>query len=486
MFAGPSVDRSWRSALVRRHQHFFVTRRLQDLPANNNARDRPNPNYLGVAPCLARNQSAASEFFTFPMFECVDEQAALGTLETPNYHSMMKTTFSRFLIATCLAATPLLALSALGAIGDIYETNENSVLRFHAGATPGTFATGLSNPKGLVFDGNGHLYVADPGKNAVIVFTVPDSAGAIYLSGLNAPTGVAIDAAGFLYVSEAGSGDILKFAPDRTKTTFASNTGASAGLAFDKNGNLFSTDFNGGKIYKFSPDGTMKMTFADGLSFPAGLAIDNSGNVFEADSGSGTIFKFATDGSQTKFASGLGRPYGVAIDTDGNLIVADNDTGSTFRYTPAGTQSVIFQSDFNTPGFVAVEPAQHRLLNISTRGFVQGGDDVLIAGFIVGGNGPVGTSILVRALGPSLTAFGITNPLPDPVLELHDASGVVLASNNNWQDSQKDAIAATRLSPSNDLESAILRTLPGGSYTAIVRSATGAPGTAVVEVYNLP
>jgi hypothetical protein len=76
--------------------------------------------------------------------------------------------------------------------------------------------------------------------------------------------------------------------------------------------------------------------------------------------------------------------------------------------------------------------------------------------------------------------------VPDPVVELHDASGALLASNNNWGDTQADAIRATTLNPPNALESGILRTLPGGSYTAIVGSATGAPGTAVVEVYNLP
>jgi sugar lactone lactonase YvrE len=402
---------------------------------------------------------------------------------------MMKKSFSRFLLAAGVLAAAFLALNVRAAVGDIYETNEGNLLRFRTlGGTPSTFAPGLSNPKGLVFDGNGHLYVADAGKNVIISFTVPDGAGTIYLSGLSSPTGVALDKAGFLYVSEAGTGNILKFAPspDKTKTTFAANTGASAGLAFNNSGNLFSADFNGGKIYKFSPDGTTKITFASGLNFPAGLAVDSSGNLFEADSGSGTIFKFAPDGTKTTFVTGLGRPYGIAFDSGGNLIVADNDRGATLRYAPDGTKSIVFQSDFNTPVFVAVEPAQHALLNISTRGFVQGGNDVLIAGFVVGGTGPVGTQVLVRALGPSLSSFGVTNPLADPVLELHDASGALLASNNNWQDSQAQAISATGLNPSNDRESAILTTLQGGAYTAILGTATGAPGTALVEVYNLP
>jgi len=400
---------------------------------------------------------------------------------------MMMKIFSRLLLAAGVLATSFLAVNAHAAIGDIYETNGGNIVRFRtSGGTPGTWATGLTNPKGLVFDGNGHLYVADPGKNAILQFTVPDAVGITYISGLNSPTGVALDGAGNLYVSEAGSGDILKFAAvDHTRTTFASNTGASAGLAFDKSGNLYSADFNGGKIYKFTPDGT-KTTFASGLNLPAGLAVDTAGNVFEADSGTGTINKFAPDGTETNFAKGLSRPYGLAFDQNGNLIVADNATGSTLRYTPEGTKSVIFASDFNTPAFVAVEPAQHHLLNISTRGFIQGGDNTLIAGFVIGGIGPVGTTVIVRALGPSLSAFGISNPLPDPVLELHDSSGTVIASNNDWGDTQLGAIQSSGLAPSDSHESAIQATLQGGAYTAVVGTVTGEPGTALVEVYQLP
>ncbi len=400
---------------------------------------------------------------------------------------MIKMTFLRSLLAAAALAAPLVAPDARGGVGDVFETNEGNLIRITSlGGTPGTFATGFTNPKGLVFDGNGHLYVADPGKNAIIVFTVPDGTGSTYLPGLNSPTGVAFDTAGNLYVSETGSGNILKFAPDKTQTTFASNVGASAGLAFDSHGNLFAADFNGGKINKFAPDGTGG-TFASGLSHPAGLAFDSAGNLYEADSGSGTIFKFAPDGTQSTFVTNAGRPFGIAFYSSGRLVVADNENGATVRYDADGTNKAnLFQSDFNTPQFVAIEPVQHHLLNISTRGTVQGGNDVLIAGFTIGGNGPVGTSILIRALGPSLSSFGITSPLADPVIELRDSSGTLLASNNNWKDSQQAAILASGLAPSDDSESAILTTLNGGAFTAIVGSANGEPGTTVVEVYNLP
>src|SRR5205085_8926672 len=232
------------------------------------------------------------------------------------------------------------------------------------------------------------------------------------------------------------------------------------------------------------PDGTME-TFATGLSFPAGVAVDGSGNIYVANSDAGTILKFAPDGSRSTFATGLSRPYGIAVERLGSIVVADNGNGGTFRYTADGTRSNIFSSEFNTPAFVAIEPSPHILLNVSTRGLVQGGDNNLIAGFVVGGTGQVGTRVLVRALGPSLTAFGLTNALADPVLELHNAAGTLLASNNNWRDTQAEDIISTTLQPTNDLEAAILTSLTGGAFTAVVGSANGAAGIAVVEVYNL-
>lgn len=401
---------------------------------------------------------------------------------------MTKQIFRRSLLAaSAFAALCLIATSARAATGDILESNETNIIRLNTiGATPGTFASGLSNPKGLVFDGNGHLYVADAGRNTIYIFTFPDGAASTFVTGLGSPIGLAFDRAGNLYEADSASGNVYKFTPpDATKTTFATGVGAPAGLAFDTSGNLFVADFSGGKIFKVTPAGTMT-TFATGLKNPAGLAFDASGNLFEADSGSGSIFQFTPSGTQSTFVStGLTRPYGLAFESTGNLVVADNGAGATLRFSPTATKTVIFSSNFNTPQFVAVAPVQHQLLNISTRGLVQGGNNVLIAGFTISGNGPVGTSIVVRAIGPSLSAFGINNALPDPVLELRDASGTLLASNNDWKDSQQTAIQNSNLAPTDDRESAIITTLPGGAFTAIVGSATGAPGLAVVEVYNL-
>jgi hypothetical protein len=121
-----------------------------------------------------------------------------------------------------------------------------------------------------------------------------------------------------------------------------------------------------------------------------------------------------------------------------------------------------------------------KLANISTRGFVQTGDDVLIGGLIVLGQNPLG--VIVRAMGPSLPLPGT---LGDPTLELHDGNGALVAANDNWRSDQEAEIIATGIPPSNDLESAIVRNLASGNYTAIVRGVNNMTGIAVVEAYAL-
>jgi hypothetical protein len=134
---------------------------------------------------------------------------------------------------------------------------------------------------------------------------------------------------------------------------------------------------------------------------------------------------------------------------------------------------------------IAFEPTLHQFLNISTRAFVQTGDNVLIGGFIMNGNSQVSDTVVVRAIGPSLTAFGVPNALQDPMLELHGPNGAVITTNDNWKDTQQALIQSTGLAPTDDRESAIYATLPAGHYTAVVRGVGNATGNAMVEVYNL-
>jgi T5SS/PEP-CTERM-associated repeat protein len=174
-----------------------------------------------------------------------------------------------------------------------------------------------------------------------------------------------------------------------------------------------------------------------------------------------------------------------------------NDLESAIvRTLPANNASytAVVRGKGNTTGIGVVEAydldqtANSKLGNISTRGFVNSGDNVLIGGFITG-NGQ--TKVMVRAIGPSLGTFGVTNPLQDPTLELHDGNGVTIRSNDNWKTredgtSQQSDIEATTIPPTNDLESALVQTLSPGNYTAVVRGKDDTTGIAVVEVYNLP
>ena len=144
-----------------------------------------------------------------------------------------------------------------------------------------------------------------------------------------------------------------------------------------------------------------------------------------------------------------------------------------FATDPSGTGT------FPLIGFIDAAGA----VQISTRLAVGTGNNVLIGGFIIQGTGT--TRALIRAIGPSLTQFGVPNALQDPTLELRDGAGSLLGSNDNWRDSQSYPIEFTRIPPTNNLESAILAFLSPGPYTAIVRGNNNTTGNALVEVYDL-
>jgi hypothetical protein len=123
-----------------------------------------------------------------------------------------------------------------------------------------------------------------------------------------------------------------------------------------------------------------------------------------------------------------------------------------------------------------------KLANIATRGLVQAGDKLMIAGFIVQ-NAPV--KAVVRAIGPSLQAFGITNALADTTLQLRDQNGALVLENDNWKTDQQQELENTGLQPSHDLEAALVTTIQPGQYTAQVRGKNDTSGIGVVQVYFL-
>jgi hypothetical protein len=127
--------------------------------------------------------------------------------------------------------------------------------------------------------------------------------------------------------------------------------------------------------------------------------------------------------------------------------------------------------------------APTRLVNISTRSRVGTGQDAMFAGFTT--QGGASSRLLIRGIGPSLAAFGVASPLPNPFLSIRNSNGQEIASNNNWKSSQQAAITATGLAPTHDLESAYLATFAPGAYTAILSDVNNATGVGVIEVYKL-
>jgi hypothetical protein len=307
-------------------------------------------------------------------------------------------------------------------------------------------------------------------------------------------------------------------------------------LAFDAAGNLFSADYNSGNIYKFAPAGT-RSTFASGLRNPANLLFQparasannliNISTRASVQTGQGvTIGGFIVTGTDSKrvVIRGLGPTLtqfnvsGVLADTfltlfDGNsnvLWTNDNwkDTQQTaiqatglappndlesaiLQILPPGHYTVALSGKNGTTGVGLVEVydtntgAFANLTNVSTRGFVGTGQNVMIGGFITsGGNGS--TQIVVRGLGPTLGQLGVSGALADPFVALVDENGMAVRANDNWKNTQQAAIQATGLAPPNDLESAMVVTVAAGHYTAVLQGNGGGTGIGLVEVYKLP
>ena len=165
---------------------------------------------------------------------------------------------------------------------------------------------------------------------------------------------------------------------------------------------------------------------------------------------------------------------------------------------PPGNYTAIVRGVDNTTGVGLVDvydlsgTTNPILGNISTRAFVQTGDNVMIGGFII--QGLIPKKVIIRAIGPELTQYGVPDALADPTLELHDSTGALIASNDNWPttiiggiitENQVREILDSGLAPGQRFESAIVATLPPGKYTAIVRGKNNTTGVALVEVYDL-
>ena len=445
--------------------------------------------------------------------------------------------------ATGLGTAPDLAFRS----GTLFATNAEAgtVVRIEPDGTKSTYASAFRNPTNLAFDHQGNMFVCENGYGgnaSIISKNTPTGNRTTFASGLNNAEGLAVDAAGNLFEAETGVG-IYKFTPAGTRTLFTNAVYFPRYLAFDSAGNLFVSTPNSQFISKVAPNGTVTQ-FASGivangtaseppLSQP--LNISTRLNVQSGDNA--LIAGFIVTGTAPKkliirvlgpslsnfgVASPLLDPTLELHGANGSLI-SSNDNWKVNAQTGQSQQTLIqatglaptddresvlmaelAPSQFtaivrgknNTTGVAIVEvydvnqAADSRLANISTRGVVGSGANVMIGGFIVGsGNGA--SKLLIRAIGPSLFHLGVAGALNDPTLSLRDANGVEIAADDEWyhifngDDARVKATQNTGLAPSDDRESVILTTIPNGNYTAIVSGYQGGTGVGLVEVYNL-
>ena len=209
----------------------------------------------------------------------------------------------------------------------------------------------------------------------------------------------------------------------------------------------------------------------------SGIANPLANPVLELRAGDGTLITSNDDWTSDR----------AAIEATGLQPTDDLESAIVASLDP-GSYTAIMSGSTGGTGVGLVEAydldqaADSDLANISTRGLVDTESNVMIGGFITGST----TSVVVRAIGPALTDFGVAGALADPTLELRDVQGALIASNDNWKEPNETEIEATGLQPTKDAESAVLELLPAGAYTAIIAGQGGTTGVGLVEVYRLP
>lgn len=265
------------------------------------------------------------------------------------------------------------------------------------------------------------------------------------------------------------STDLASFPPPPTPPT--KNLLNVSTRTMDRNGDA---SMIGGFIIK-GADPKRVLVRAIGPSLPVTGAMDNP--VLDLYDSSGKLLK-SNDNWVTDRLNIIGTQLAPSSARESAILMT----------LPPGSYTAVVHDLREQPGLALVEvydlASDYSLLaNISTRGKVETGDNVMIGGFIIGG--AHATKVIVRAIGPSLAKQGVPTPLSDPVLELYDGRGKLISTNDNWRSAQQADISAAGIAPSNDKESAILATLAPGHYTAIVRGQNGTTGVALVEIYNL-
>jgi hypothetical protein len=406
----------------------------------------------------------------------------------------------------------------------VAENGAGRIKRLPVDGSPGTVSLTIANPLGIDAHGSSGggfftTYIAtgasvfqvapgglsvdiDPGDNsravmvdfATNVFVTTD-AGTIseipangspkftFASGLNDPHGIAFvppglnqGEGGFVYVADTAASTIYKIAPGFAPAPFV--TGGSPNfLIFQTNGAPTVVTMTATSVAStmatlhgtVNPNGS-----ATTYKFSYGKTTSYGSSTPETSAGTGT-----TTLSKSAVIAGL-----LPSTTYHFQIVASNkvgsSTGSDLSFTTLPPNSTPIPTPTPTPPDTA--------LNISTRVDVETGDDVGIGGFIITGTDP--KMVVIRGLGPSLSSAvpPVAGALSDPLLELHDSTGAIIATNDNWMTNSvgdQTTLANNGLAPADDLEAALVRTLDPGAYTAIIKGSHGEMGVALVEAYNL-
>jgi sugar lactone lactonase YvrE len=412
-----------------------------------------------------------------------------------------------------------------------------------SGSADGTgSAARFRDPSGLAVDSAGNLYVADTGNSTIrkidsggVVTTLAGLAGSSgsadgtgSAAQFRFPDGVTVDSAGNVYVADTGNHTMRKVNSAGVVTTVAGLAGSSgsgdgtgnavrfngpSGVAVDSAGNLYVADRGNNTIRVGSIVARAQtQNLSTRLKALSGDNVLIGGFIITGNAPKKVVIRgigpsLPLEGAMADPVLQLHKPDGSVVSNNNwkiddqsgqsqeaniraTALPPSNDLESALVVTLSpGNYTAIVSGKDGGQGVALVElydlegTAPSKLANISARGFVDQGDNVLIGGFIVGPTIAGSNRIVIRGIGPSLP---FSTALQDPVLELHDGNGVLLSSNDNWGDDANAAeIQALELDPKNSRECALLRPLSPGAYTAILSGKGGTTGVGLIEVYNL-
>jgi sugar lactone lactonase YvrE len=354
----------------------------------------------------------------------------------------------------------------------------------------------------------------------------------------SSPNGIALDGQGNLVVADYSTGFIRKVTlggvvttvnPSRTNSGLGADFGTPAGIAVDHKGNIYVADADFSVLKMIAPDGSITTIggtagitgSTDGISQiarfnqPNGLALDANDNLYIADTFNNTIRVGSANAPallapvRANSTMQFGETQTLSVAASGALAFQWyvngqpilGATSSSYVAGFGGHYSVVVTNAAGAVTSDAIISIPNRLSNLSTRAQIQSGSKSFIVGFVIAGPAGANKQVLLRGDGPALAQFGLTLPAAHPVISLFDPSGVIVAQNAGWSNSPTagsstigasissasaivmQAVGAFAL-PSGSADSAILATLPVGTYTMSV-SSSDATGTALAEVYEI-